>query len=156
VSAITAWLRSEKARADNKNQRQGVPTSHIRAVLSSEVVTIRRPSGLNCADVTAPSCSMGSPAAWPVVPSHSRAVKSLDAVTTHRPSGLNCADFTSAACRMGWPKACPVAASHSRRGGEHASSIRAELRPYHPAFVLHRFTHGLSRRRVPQPRRELT
>jgi hypothetical protein len=43
-------------------------------VLSSEAVTIHRPSGLNCADFTTPSCFMGPPTGLPVATSQNRAV----------------------------------------------------------------------------------
>ena len=66
--------------------------SQTRAVLSSEAVTTRWPSGLNCAELTAPHARIGSPIALPVAASQTRAVLSREAVTTRWPSGLNCAE----------------------------------------------------------------
>ena len=37
---------------------------HTRAVLSPEAVTTRCPSGLNCAELTSPSCFIGSVSAF--------------------------------------------------------------------------------------------
>ena len=70
----------------------GVPVaaSHTRAVLSSDAVATRAPSGLNAALLTVPSCCMGSPIGAPVTASHTRAV-CPDPVTTRAPSGLNAA-----------------------------------------------------------------
>ena len=68
-----------------------VAASHTRAVWSSLAVTTRRPSGLNAARCTRPSCFSGGVIGWPVAASHTRAVLSQLAVTTRRPSGLNAA-----------------------------------------------------------------
>src|SRR5215510_11345256 len=74
----------------------GLPltASHSRAVLSTEAVTTRWPSGLNCAETTPSAWIIGVPTDLPVIASQSRAVLSSEAVTTSRPSGLNCADVT--------------------------------------------------------------
>ena len=75
------------------------PALHTRAVLSSDAVTMRLPSGLHAAHKTQslwPSRTMGSPE-----PSafHTRAVLSSDAVTMRLPSGLHAAELTSPS----WP-----------------------------------------------------
>src|SRR5262249_57677772 len=64
---------------------------HIRAVLSRDAVTTRRPSGLSAALCTQLVWPFNTAIAFPVSTSHSRAVLSCDAVTTRRPSGLNAA-----------------------------------------------------------------
>src|SRR5580693_1809038 len=67
-------------------------TSHIRAVLSSDAVTTRLPSGLKAALNTLSSWPLsGSTIGWPVAASHIRAVLSQEAVTMRLPSGLNAA-----------------------------------------------------------------
>ena len=68
-----------------------VAASHTRAVLSADAVTMRVPSGLNCALVTLSSCPASVARLLPVAASHTRAVLSSDAVTMRVPSGLNCA-----------------------------------------------------------------
>jgi hypothetical protein len=73
--------------------------SHTRAVPSSDAVTTRRPSALNDADFTAPSCpSSTMPTGRDPDRSHTRAVPSLEAVTTRPPSALNDAAVTGPAC----------------------------------------------------------
>jgi hypothetical protein len=75
-----------------------VAASQMRAVLSLEAVTMRRPSGENAALRTFPlSSSEGKPSPWPekttsctpLAASQMRAVRSLEAVTMRRPSGEN-------------------------------------------------------------------
>src|SRR5204862_20726 len=66
--------------------------SQTRTVLSNDTITMRLPSGLNCADHTESSCFIGSVRGLPVWASQTRAVLSPDAVTMRLPSGLNCAD----------------------------------------------------------------
>ncbi|HEV7404415.1 MAG TPA: hypothetical protein VGO11_15855 [Chthoniobacteraceae bacterium] len=65
--------------------------SHTRAVLSCEAVTIRIPSGLNCALSTTPSWPASVANTFPLAASHTRAVLSSETVTIRVPSGLNCA-----------------------------------------------------------------
>ena len=55
--------------------------SHTRAVLSSEAVTTRLPSGLNLARITMKSCPESVASAAPDLPSYSHAVPCIDAVT---------------------------------------------------------------------------
>ena len=55
--------------------------SHTRAVLSSDAVTMRVPSGLNAARRPEPSCPRSTTICLPVAASHTRAVLSDDAVT---------------------------------------------------------------------------
>jgi len=70
-----------------------------------EVVTIRFPSGLNCADITDSLCFIGSLKGWPLCASHTRAVL-VEVVTIRFPSGLNWADSTHPLCFI-----APVAGS---------------------------------------------
>ena len=90
--------------------------SHSRAVLSSDAVTMRLPSGLNAALITASVWPVsGSPICLPLSASHSRAVLSKDAVTMRLPSGLNAALRTPAVWPVsGSPICLPLSASHSR------------------------------------------
>ena len=98
-----------------------------------EPVTIRVPSGLNPAEMTAPSWprrTTGSP-----LPSarHTRAVLSHEAVTIRVPSGLNPAEVTRPRGRAG-PRArrCrrPSTPAPSRPGaGDDPGPVRAERRP---------------------------
>src|SRR5262245_39299683 len=77
--------------------------SQMRAVLSSEAVTMRDPSGLRAAEFTV-----------------MRAVLSSDAVTICDPSGLKAAEFTAPS----WPPrakrqiACETAAASAAAAGE--------------------------------------
>src|SRR5262245_15586477 len=92
-------LRPPKASAnsgthDGKGKSRSTATSHTRAVLSLDAVTIRRPSGLKLAARTTPSWRIGSPTDSPLSASHSRAVLSSEAVTIRRPSGLKLAAVT--------------------------------------------------------------
>ncbi len=50
--------------------------AQTRAVLSCDAVTTRRPSGLDWAEMTAPSCLSGGVMGWPFSASHTRAVPS--------------------------------------------------------------------------------
>ena len=68
-----------------------VLASHSRAVLSSDAVATRRPSGLNAALHTEPSWPIKTAISVPVSASHSRAVLSKDAVATRWASRLNAA-----------------------------------------------------------------
>ncbi|HEV7404416.1 MAG TPA: hypothetical protein VGO11_15860 [Chthoniobacteraceae bacterium] len=70
--------------------------SHTRAVSSCEAVTIRMPSGLNCALRTQPAWPASVASSFPLAASHTRAVLSNEAVTIRMPSGLNCAFHTEA------------------------------------------------------------
>ena len=71
-----------------------VAASQMRAVLSSDAVTMRVPSGLKAADVTTLSWPRRTAISVPVAASQIRAVWSLDAVTMRDPSGLKAAEFT--------------------------------------------------------------
>ena len=98
---------------------QGLPAraSHTRAVLSSEAVTTRVPSGLNCGGVDPALMRAGArPAAARSGASHTRAVLSPEAVTTRVPSGLNAAERTEPSWRRGAPSGFPAArVPHPRR-----------------------------------------
>src|ERR1051326_7920358 len=83
--------------------------SHTLAVLSSEVETIRWPSGLNCALVTVDSCPCRVTRRLPLWLSHTCALRSSEAVTMLWPSGLNCALSTALRCSQ---KAMGVAKLH--------------------------------------------
>jgi hypothetical protein len=66
--------------ADQRAELFAVSASHSPAVLSSDAVTMRLPSGLNAALATAFSWpTSGAPIGLPVAASHSRAVLSEDA-----------------------------------------------------------------------------
>src|SRR6516165_5502218 len=101
--------------------------SHSRAVLSSDAVTTRRPSGLNAALITTSSCPLRTPICLPLSTSHSRAVLSKDAVTTRRPSGLNAALIT-ASFLDGEASRRRRSLQHSREAsrGERCPSLRDE------------------------------
>src|SRR6202522_307589 len=105
--------------------------SHSRAVLSSEAVRTRVPSGENAALLTASlcpfrtsgenlalltesSCPFRTTICLPVTASHTRAVLSSEAVTTRVPSGENAALQTSPPCPFKTAIGLPVTASHSR------------------------------------------
>ena len=66
--------------------------SQSRAVLSSDPVRMRRPSGEKATDQTAPSCPEKTFRAFPVSASQSRAVWSSDPVRMRRPSGEKATD----------------------------------------------------------------
>lgn len=70
----------------------------MRAVLSSDAVTICVPSGLNAAERTLLECPRRVASTSPVVASQMRAVLSKDAVTIHVLSGLNAAEVTRLEC----------------------------------------------------------
>ena len=64
----------------------------MRAVLSADAVTMRDPSGLKAAEVTASSWPRRTAISLAVAASQMRAVLSPDAVTMRDPSGLKAAD----------------------------------------------------------------
>ena len=71
----------------------------MRTVLSHDAETMRLPSGLKEAELTAPVCpSNGSPIAFPVCASQIRMVLSHDAETMRLPSGLKEAEVTMSVC----------------------------------------------------------
>src|SRR6516162_1514817 len=90
--------RVNAARASGINSSTG-GVSHTRAVLSSDPVTTRLPSGLNATLVTGLRWPSSTVAAG-VAPdrSHTRAVVSADPVTTRLPSGLNATLLTLPRC----------------------------------------------------------
>src|SRR5579862_380084 len=96
-------------------------TSQTRAVLSStDAVTMRVPSGLKAAEVTAellgPSCQGTTAISLPVATSQMRAVPSADAVTMRVPSKLKAAEFTYLSCPRRTAVSLPVCASKMRAG----------------------------------------
>ena len=82
--------------------------------LVPEAVTIRVPSGLNCALSTAPAWPASVASAFPLAASHTRAVLSIEAVTIRVPSGLNCALTTASSWPASVASTFPLAASHTR------------------------------------------
>ena len=72
------------------------------------------PSGLNTADLTAPSWPCSTASCCPLDASQSRAVRSSEAVATLAPSGLNAADLTAPSWPCSAASCCPLAASQSR------------------------------------------
>src|SRR5215470_13383471 len=73
-------------------------TPQIRAVLSTDAVTTRVPSGLNAADLTSSSCPRRTLISFPVIASQIRAVLSADAVTMRFPPGLKAAEVIQETC----------------------------------------------------------
>ena len=71
----------------------------MRAVLY-DAVTMRDPSGLKAAELTASSWPRRTAISLAVAASQMRAVLSSDAVTMRDPSGLKAAEFT----RSSWPQ----------------------------------------------------
>ena len=90
-----------------------VAASQMRAVSSSDAVTMRDPSGLKATDATVSSWPRRTAISFAVAASQMRAVLSSDAVTMRDPSGLNAAEVTSL-----WPRrtaiSFAVAASQMR------------------------------------------
>ena len=78
-----------------------VAASQMRAVLSSDAVTMRDPSGLKAAERTALSWPRRTAISLAVAASQMRAVLSSDAVTMRDPSGLKAAEFTGRHGRAG-------------------------------------------------------
>ena len=76
-----------------------VAASQMRAVLSSDAVTMRDPSGLKAAEFTASSWPRRTAISLAVAASQMRAVLSSDAVTMRDPSGLKAAEHLSS-----WPR----------------------------------------------------
>ena len=71
-----------------------VAASQMRAVWSSEAVTMRRPSGENAAEKTRSPWPESTASCLAVAASQTRAVLSAEAVTMRRPSGENSAQMT--------------------------------------------------------------
>ena len=88
-------------------------SGQTRAVLSSEAVTTRLPSGLNAAELTSAVCPWRE-ASLAGVGVQTRAVVSPEAVTTRLPSGLNAARRTYAVCPWSGARVLLVSASQTR------------------------------------------
>jgi hypothetical protein len=73
---------------------QAVAVSQMRAVLSSDAVTMRNPSGLKGGGIHDVLMARRTAISSPVAASQMRAVPSHDAVTMHDPSGLKAAERT--------------------------------------------------------------
>ena len=135
-----------------------VAASHSRAVLSSEPVRTRAPSGEKATAATGPVCPSSVATGLPVAASHSRAVLSPEPVRTRAPSGEKATPQTRPVCPSSVATGLPVAASHSRAvlssepvrtrapSGEKATAADG-------ARVSLERGDRLARRRVPQPRR---
>src|SRR5215831_19708557 len=86
----------------------------MRAVWSSDAVTMRDPSGLKAAEFTKRSWPRRTAISLALAASQMRAVLSFDAVTMRDPSGLKAAEFTA----LSWPRrtaiSVPLAASQMR------------------------------------------
>src|SRR5271165_4094883 len=89
-----------------------VAASHSRAVLSSEAVTTRVPSGEKAALETQSSWPRRTAISLPVAASHSRAVLSPEAVTTRVPSGEKAALQTE----LSWPRRAAIANGRRNNG----------------------------------------
>ena len=98
-----------------------VATSKTRAKgsRSTGAVTISRPSGLKCADLTARGCSKRL-SCTPLATSHTRTVRSSLAVTSSRPSGEN----STARTRASWRSTGRTAAKPASRPRSARSQIR--------------------------------
>src|ERR1700682_6406147 len=87
-SAVSATLRTRPMWPLSQNIAVPVLASHIRAVLSSERVTIRVASGV----IATPRTESVWPVTWsnsaPLLASHTRAVLSAEAVTMRVPAGV--------------------------------------------------------------------
>ena len=77
-----------------------VLASQTFAVWSSPAVTMREPSGLNDAELTAAVCPLNVRTTAPVLASQTFAVLSVPAVMMREPSGLNDAAFTNWSCPL--------------------------------------------------------
>jgi hypothetical protein len=71
-----------------------IAPSQMRAVLSSDAVTMRDASGLKAAELTRPSWPRRTAISLALAASQMRAVLSTDAVTIRDPSGLKTAELT--------------------------------------------------------------
>ncbi len=92
-----------------------VAASHSRAVLSSEPVRTRLPSGEKATALTGPLCPSSVATAAPVAASHSRAVLSPEPVRTRLAVGREGDGVRHRLCvPSSVATAAPVAASHSR------------------------------------------
>ena len=83
------WFAAERA------QGVGTVVETVHAVLSDDAVTMRDPSGLNCARQTAAPWPENVEINFPADASQRHAVWSEEAVTMRSPSGLNCAWLTA-------------------------------------------------------------
>ena len=137
-----------------------VAVSHSRAVLSSEPVRTRAPSGEKATAQTVPVCPSSMATTLPVAASHSRPVLSSEPVNTRAPSGEKTTALTGPVCPSSAATALPVAASHSRArvivgAGQDAGAIGREGDSPDRARVAFERGDRLARRRVPQPRRRV-
>ena len=90
--------------------------SQMRAVWSTDVATMRDPSGLKAADITSSSCPRRTASSVPLVTSQMRAVlrSGYDpAVTMRDASGLKAAELSETHCDGRTASSLPFAASHS-------------------------------------------
>ena len=89
-----------------------VLASQMRAVPSSDAVTIRVPSGLKAAEITQLSCCcLSLVSTSPVFAFHIRAVLSSEAVTIRSPVGSNAAKVTAPWWSLSDARSTPVLAS---------------------------------------------
>src|SRR5215510_12527671 len=86
----------------------------MRAVLSSDPVTMRDPSGLKAAEVTSTSWPRKTAISLALAASQMRAVFSLDAVTMRDPSGLKAAEDTPLVCCRTAISLLPLAAAQAQ------------------------------------------
>jgi hypothetical protein len=86
----------------------------MRTFVSSDAVTTCRPSGLNVAPFTCPSCPARTANNALDFPSHKRAVLSWDTVTRRPPSPLNSPLHTWSLCPASILSSSPLTASHSQ------------------------------------------
>ena len=130
--------------------------SQSRAVLSSEAVSTRRPSGLKTALLIRSVWPWKMAKSLPLSASQSRAVLSWEAVSTRRSSGLKTALKTGSVWPWKVAKSLPLSASQSRavcpRGGQHAAAVRAEDRARNPAAMALESGQELAAVGLPEPR----
>src|SRR5262249_13596068 len=105
-----------------------VAATQMRAVLSSDAVTMRAPSGLKAADRTGPSWPRRTAISFAAAASQIRAVLSHDAVTMRDPSGLKAAEYTGPS----WPRRtaiCLAVAATQMRAGLSSDAVAMRAPP---------------------------
>src|SRR5688500_16065963 len=93
-SRENAAMRTDSRWPESTASDLAVSASQMRAVLSSEAVTMRRPSGENAADRTRAGPEMTA-IGLAVSASQIRAVRAPEAVTMRRPSGEKAAVYAA-------------------------------------------------------------
>jgi len=134
-----------------------VEASQTRAVLPTETVTIREPSGENAALWNGAVALSSLNTSFPVETSHTWAVLK-EAVSMREPSRENAALPTPASNASSLSNTFPVEASHTRAvlssdAGHDSRAVRREGRAIDPVQMAVEFKQHLSRGGVPHPSR---